>query len=276
MGQTSSGIVLQVFLSVKYTGQVVGDNGLTCAKEGHAPMARVEGVTSIVDAIAMDLRRQLFRGELSTEEPLTEASVSEQYEVARPTAKAAIEKLVSEGLLVRGVHRSARVPVLDAADARDIYGTRFDVESIVLRRLAAGRTVPDEARRANSEIATLGEASALDVVDPDMRFHTSLVDAMASPRLSRAYSSLASEVRLCMAQVQGNSLLSTALIHAEHERLLDLVAAGDGEAAVALLERHLARARERLVGVLGGTPGPEAAWSDDVSQVGGPAADPTA
>jgi len=230
-------------------------------------MARVEGVTSIVDAVAADLRRQLFRGSLSSEEPVTEASVSEQYEVARPTAKAAIEKLVAEGLLVRGVHRSARVPVLDEADARDIYRTRADVEAIVLRRLAATRTVPDEARKANAEIAALGEASALDVVDPDMRFHTSLVDAMASRRLSRAYSSLASEVRLCMAQVQGNSLLSTALIHAEHGRLLELIETGDGDGGVALLERHLARARERLVGVLGGTPGPEAAWSDDPEQV---------
>lgn len=130
--------------------------------------------------------------------------------------------------------------------------------------------MPDEARRANAEIAALGEASALDVVDPDMRFHTSLVDAMASPRLSRVYSSLAGEVRLGMAQVQGNSLLPTALIHAEHECLLGLVEAGDGDGAVALLERHLARARERLVGLLGGTPGAEAAWSDDVPTVGGP------
>ena len=230
-------------------------------------MARVEGVTSIVDAIAQDLRRQLFRGQLSSEEPLTEAGVSEQYEVARPTAKAAIEKLVSEGLLVRGVHRSARVPVLGADDARDIYRTRADVEGIVLRRLAARRAVPDESRRANDEIAALGEASALDVVDPDMRFHTALVDAMGSARLSRVYLNLASEVRLCMAQVQGNSLLRTPLIHAEHARLLELVEAGDGDGAVALLERHLARARERLVGLLGGTPGPEAAWSDDLAQV---------
>ncbi len=232
-------------------------------------MARVEGVTSIVDAIAQDLRRQLFRGQLSSEEPLTEAGVSEQYEVARPTAKAAIEKLVSEGLLVRGIHRSARVPVLDADDARDIYRTRADVEGIVLRRLAARRAVPDEARKANAEIAALGQASALDVVDPDMRFHTSLVDAMGSSRLSRVYLNLASEVRLCMAQVQGNSLLSTALIHAEHARLLDLIEAGDGDGVVDLLERHLARARERLVGLLGGEPGPEAAWSDDLAQIPG-------
>lgn len=230
-------------------------------------MARVEGVTSIVDAIAHDLRRQLFRGQLAGSEPLTEAGVSETYEVARPTAKAAIEKLVSEGLLVRGAHRSARVPVLDADDARDIYRTRADVEGIVLRRLAARRTVPDEARRANAEIATLGDASALDVVDPDMRFHTSLVESMGSPRIARVYQSLVSEVRLCMAQVQGNSLLSTALIHAEHARLLELIEAGDGDGVVALLERHLARARERLVGVLGGEPGPEASWSDDLAEV---------
>lgn len=229
-------------------------------------MARVDGVTSIVDAIAHDLRRQLFSGALPNDEPLTEAGVAEVYEVARPTAKAAIEKLVSEGLLVRGAHRSARVPVLDAADARDIYRTRADVEGIVLRRLAAQRTVPDEARRANAEIAALGDASALGVVDPDMRFHTSLVDAMGSIRTSRAYGSLVSEVRLCMAQVQGNSLLSTALIHAEHARLLELIEAGDGDGVVALLERHLARARERLVGVLGGTPGPEASWSDDLAE----------
>jgi DNA-binding GntR family transcriptional regulator len=221
-------------------------------------MARVEGVTSVVEAVAQDLRRQLFRGALAHDEPITEAGVSQQYEVARPTAKAAIEKLVGEGLLVRGVHRSARVPVLDAEDARDIYRTRADIESVVLRRLAATRTVPDEARTANAEIAALGEASALDVVDPDMRFHTGLVDALGSPRLSRAYLSLASEVRLCMAQVQGNSLLPTALIHTEHGRLLDLLAAGDGDGAVELLEGHLARARERLVGLLGGTPGPQA------------------
>ena len=63
---------------------------------------------------------------------------------------------------------------------------------------------------------------------------------------------------LCMAQVQGRHLLEKSLIVAEHDGLLDCVAAGDGQAAAALLQIHLSRARERLVGALGGTPGPEA------------------
>jgi DNA-binding GntR family transcriptional regulator len=61
-----------------------------------------------------------------------------------------------------------------------------------------------------------------------------------------------------MAQVQGRHLLDTKLIVAEHDGLLDLVAAGDGAGAAEGLRVHLGRARERLVGALGGTPGPEA------------------
>ena len=53
-------------------------------------------------------------------------------------------------------------------------------------------------------------------------------------------------------------LLSPAIIVAEHERILELVASGAGDAAAEILDEHLARARELLVGALGGTPGPEA------------------
>jgi len=77
-------------------------------------------------------------------------------------------------------------------------------------------------------------------------------------RTSRLYRTLASEVALCMAQVQGNQLLDQTTIVAEHDGLLALIEAGDGEKAAVLLAAHLGRARERLVGLLGGEPGPEA------------------
>ena len=65
---------------------------------------------SIVDAIADDIRGNLFNGALPGSTQLTEAEVATTYDVARPTAKAAIEKLVAEGLLLRGTHKTARVP----------------------------------------------------------------------------------------------------------------------------------------------------------------------
>ena len=215
-------------------------------------------VTSVIDAVADDLRNQVLDRVFAPDSPLTEADVAARYDIARATAKAAIERLVSEKVLVRKNHKTARVVSLGPDDVRDIYRTRTYLESEVLRRLAARREVPEEARLANEEIDTLWRAGEWDIVEPDMRFHTSLIDALGSPRTSSVYSSLAFEVRLCMAQLQGSQRLSPAIIVAEHAKLLTLIGEGDVEGAAKMLDEHLGRARELLAGALGGTPGPEA------------------
>ncbi|MFJ5860985.1 GntR family transcriptional regulator [Pseudarthrobacter sp. NPDC092439] len=221
-------------------------------------MAGRVSAVSIVEAVASDLRLRIFSGDLESSHALTETDVAASYEVARPTAKAAIEKLVSEGLLARGAHKTARVVDLGPESVRDIYLARAYLESEVLRRLAAGRTVPAGAVQANQDIAALTTGAPLDVVEPDMRFHTSLIDAVGNERVSKMYSSLVAEVRLCMSRVQSLHLLDTALIQAEHQRLLELIEAGRGEDAARLLDEHLGRARERLVAAMGGEAGPEA------------------
>lgn len=215
-------------------------------------------VLSVVEAVADDLRSRLFTGNLSGGTALTEAEVSSSYDVSRPTAKAAIEKLVGEGLLERGTHKTARVPVLGAEAVRDLYLTRVYLESEALRQLAARRVAPEAAATANDEIRALGEDARLEIVDPDMRFHTALVNSLGSARMSRIYGSLVDEVRLCMAQVQARNLLSVDVISTEHARILEHIEAGDADAATALLAEHLGRARERLVAAIGGTAGPEA------------------
>ncbi len=212
---------------------------------------------SIVDAIANDLRSRVFAGELTADVALTETEMATSYNVARPTAKAAIERLVGEGLLVRGLHKTARVKELGPDAVRDIYLARAYLESEIVRRLAATGQVPADAVAANREIAALTGNSPLDLVDPDMRFHTGLIDAAGNDRISFMYRSLISEVRLCMTRVQSLNLLAPGLIHAEHDRILELIATGDGDGAARLLDEHLARARERLVNALGGEAGPE-------------------
>lgn len=219
---------------------------------------------SIVDAIATDLKSRIFSGELGSGHTLTETDVASSYEVARPTAKASIEKLVAEGLLDRGTHKTARVVELGPDSVRDIYLARAYLESEVLRRLARTKEVPEAAVQANRDIATLQTGAPLDVIEPDMRFHTSLIDAVGNERISRMYRSLVGEVKLCMVRIQSLHLLDTALIQAEHQRILELIKAGEGDAAADLLDEHLGRARERLVAAMGGTAGPEAELPSDL------------
>jgi len=215
-------------------------------------MAARVTATSIVEAVGDDLRARILSGALTPAEAVTELEVAGFYSVARPTAKAAIEKLVAEGLLVRGTHKSARVADLGPDSVRDIYLARAYLESEILRRLAAGKVVPAGAVEANQDILELADASEMALVEPDMRFHTSLVDAVGNERTSRMYRSLVSEVRLCMTRVQSLHLLERAAIHAEHQQILEHLAAGDPDAAAATLDAHLSTARERLAGALGG------------------------
>ena len=226
-------------------------------------MALVSAV-SIVDALAIELRDRVFSGELTQKDTLTEAEVSRMFEVARPTAKAAIEKLVGEGVLTRSAHKTARVPTLGPDDVRDIYRTRARLESGVLVELARSGLIPLEAVQANLDIEALTDSTPLSIVEPDMRFHASLVNAIDSPRTSRMFQSLVSEIRLCMVQVQGKNLLTTESILTEHRLILSAIESGDGALAMDILATHLGRARERLAGATGGQSGSEAllpVWS---------------
>lgn len=207
---------------------------------------------SIVEAIAADLRSRIFAGNLGSGQTLTETEVASCYEVARPTAKASIEKLVAEGLLDRSTHKTARVVDLGPGSVRDVYLARAYLESEVLRRLARAGDVPPAAVQASRDIAALQTDTLLDVVEPDLLFHTSLIDAVGNERISRMYRSLIGEVRLCMVRVQSLHLLDTEMILTEHGRILELIEAGHGEAAAELLDEHLGRACERLIAAMEG------------------------
>jgi DNA-binding GntR family transcriptional regulator len=207
---------------------------------------RVEAL-SIVDAIATDLRNRLFEGTITVDTQLTEADVATNYDVARPTAKAAIEKLVAEGLLLRGTHKTARVPSIGPDDVHDLYFSRLCIESAVVRRLAQERRVPAAAEQANREVMDFRDKSYVNVVAPVLQFHSLLVGTLGSPRMDRLFSILMGEMRLCMVQMQSMGLMRPGDIASEHDVIIDRIKNGDADGAVEALTVHFARAQDRFV-----------------------------
>lgn len=205
---------------------------------------------SIVDAVSQDLREKLFSGELVGDAQLTESDVATLYGVARPTAKAAIEKLVSEGLLSRGTHKTARVPSLGPDDVKDLYFSRILLESEVVRRVASKQTLPAGVADSHRDLLAVGSKSSLAVVEPVVEFHFALVRSLGSARINRIFDSLMSEMRLCMAQMQARKLLVPHCIADEHEAIIAAIAAGDVEGAVTAMVDHLNQAQHRLLPVL--------------------------
>ncbi len=217
-----------------------------------APSARRTAlqVPSLVDALYAEIRERILTGEVPAGTPVTEMDLATQYSVARPTAKASMERLILEGLLHRGSHKTARVPVLDADDLRDLYHTRGLLEREVVMELAAQGLVPEQARKSLDQLRDASGPSGpsvTEVVNLDMAFHSELVGAIHSPRLNRLYRFLAGEVRLSMAQLQANHLLSASRIASEHAAILECIERADVAGAAASVTRHIEQASARLI-----------------------------
>jgi DNA-binding GntR family transcriptional regulator len=214
-------------------------------------MAEQVRALSIVDAVAENLRRKLFAGDLGEEAFLTEARVAGMYDIARPTARAAVERLVVEGLLVRGPHKTARVPTLGPDDVRDLYLSRRVFETEVIRRLALLGGVPEGLRAANDELRQVrNQGGDMQAIEPTLRFHRLLVHALGSPRMDRLFSILMGDMQLCMVQMGSQRLLRVGTIADDHQEIMEALTAADPEAAVAAMQRHLDEAEDRLVSQL--------------------------
>jgi DNA-binding GntR family transcriptional regulator len=83
------------------------------------------------------------------------------------------------------------------------------------------------------------------VVEPDMSFHRAIIDAAGSPRLARAYSSVQSEILLCLVQLRPY-YHRPAEVAAEHVELIAAIRSGDVSEAEELFRVHLAEAADNL------------------------------
>jgi DNA-binding GntR family transcriptional regulator len=219
------------------------------------PKSRVT-VVSIVDAVAASLREKLFNGALGGNSTLTEADVAAMYDVARPTAKSAIQQLVSEGLLLRDAHKTARVPSMGPGDVRDLIFSRTCIESEIVRELARRRAVPAAAQESNRIAYSYAEHPDFDGIAPVLDFHLGLVQSLGSERMRRIFTGLISEMRLCMVQMQYRRQLDIDLITGEHDAILASIAAGDPDAAAQAMTDHLTKALNRILQALEASPDP--------------------
>jgi DNA-binding GntR family transcriptional regulator len=210
--------------------------------------ARPLEVVSTLDALSSSLRTRLLDGQLAPGTAIGEVDLASEYGVARPTARAAIQALVAEGLLRREPNRSARVPQLTADDVRDLFYVREALELQVVATLVERHMRPHAAEEAVRRLERLPRRAPWDeVVEADMDFHTALVEAAGSPRLERVYASLQSEIRLCMVQLKP-SYDDVTVVAAEHRDLLEAIASSPKRTAVKLMSEHLAMAVRDLTG----------------------------
>lgn len=226
--------------------------------------------SSLTDSLADALRRQIIAGEIRPGEKLSELWVANRFAVARPTAKAAVDRLTNEGILRRGPRRSAVVPRLSAEDISDLYFSREPIEASAVSALASQREVPVAAERALALMRVAAEQNNhADHTEADISMHRALVAAVGSIRLRRMHETVMGEAQLCIAQVRAKADVDLIALTQRHAAILDAIRTGDAELAVDALFNDLHSCRNTLLGEVATLPGlDEAGTGRDEARAG--------
>lgn len=216
----------------------------------------------LVDALGDRIRD----GRLAPGDKLpTEAAVMEEFGVSRTVVREAISRLQAAGVVATrhgigsfvvgpGDGSAFRVSPEQMATLHDVIAVlelRIGLETEAAGLAAQRRDAADlAAMREALDAFEAAVAAGRDAVSADFRFHLAIARATRNPHFAGVLAALDTSIipraRLALPQqtkAQQRDYLRR--VNAEHESILDAIAAQDAEAARAAMRTHLANSRER-------------------------------
>ncbi|GDX32216.1 GntR family transcriptional regulator [Actinomycetes bacterium] len=200
------------------------------------------------------LRTQILSGERVHGERLTEVEVARDLGISRTPVREALRRLAAEGLVDVSLNRGASVARWGSADLQEIFDLRAILESDAARRATtrAGSEVIlvlDEVCQEMDYIFTNfdGITSLRSLAELNRRFHKTIIEAAASPRLSSIIESLTHVPVVMQTFTQYSShALSRSLQH--HREIVDAMRARDASWAENVMRAHIIAARYEVLG----------------------------
>ena len=205
---------------------------------------------STVDAVRNALETDILNLHFAPGEKIAEVDLSSRYGVSRNTVREAIAHLLAQGLLTKVANKGIFVRRFTVEDVQEIFHLRALLELEAVRTIMNAQKVPADLYNIVSELEQTDRNRNWDhYVKKDIQFHTELVACTGSPRLSRLYSSILTEVKLCIYQTR-NYVQVPASPNTPHRMILDAIHDHDDETALTLLKQHIEHVTKRYCGGL--------------------------
>ena len=190
---------------------------------------------------------------------LVESELAERFGVSRTPVREALQRLETQSMLARD-GRSLVVATLDHNQLAELYTVRTELEALAAR-LAARHATREETRvlgrMVDEDRAVIDDPQALSRAN--RRFHHQIHLASHNrylvQQLDIVHRTMALMARTSLAAAgRGEKTL------AEHQRIVDAIAAGDAAAAEAALREHISTAFETRLRESA------RAWADTIEQ----------
>jgi DNA-binding FadR family transcriptional regulator len=221
--------------------------------------------------LVQQLGQMIVSGDLGADRPLVPEEIGHRFEVSRTVVRESLRVLEAKGLVSARPNVGTRVrPVSDwnlldpdiiewrafgpqrEDQRRELRELRSTIEPLAAR-LAAGQTGEDVQQRLADmvEIMThaVGQGDTLTFSRADAEFHAQLLQAAGNLMLEHLSGIVSAALQVSGGPGTGCDAATEASV-AQHQRVVDALATGDGPAAEAAMRHVLGAPRDA-----GGTPG---------------------
>lgn len=187
--------------------------------------------------VADNIREAIFSGAYPPGAQLREVELSATLEVSRGPVREALLMLEREGLVRSEWHRGTTVTTLTADDIAELHTLRGALEQLAVERVVAGEA---DLSAIQEVVQAMARAhTEHDMVHSDIAFHDAVYAAAGHSRLTVAWQAIRSQVHLLLVTRIGvDAEHYLAHMPVEHQALLDVLSAGDVEAAVSMFAEH--------------------------------------
>ncbi len=207
----------------------------------------MEGETLTGQALRQ-LQAAIVKGEIAPGSKISEPELARAYGISRGPLREALNRLEGQKLLVRVPHVGARVVSLSRQELAELYEIRESLEGLACR-LAAQRMAPEQVEalrgvlRAHERDEAFQAGRGYYLQEGDFDFHYRIVQGSGNKMLIRLLCDELYQLAR-MYRIQHSALPNRpAQAFAEHHRVLDAIAEGDGELAEMLMRRHIRTSR---------------------------------
>jgi DNA-binding GntR family transcriptional regulator len=201
------------------------------------------------EKVALYLRTQILLGKYPKGFHLSESQLSKELSVSRGPIREAIHLLENEGLTKTPGNGRTLVKGYTPEDAKDLFRVRLTLESLAIRSLIEKSRNHDLSVLEELHLAVDQSENRMDAIRSDIEFHYRIVELSGNRTLINMWTMLKGLIGTLIEITTGtyNDLPFVDQCHAD---IIAALKAGDAEAAIDRLERHLRIGENMITGYL--------------------------
>lgn len=211
----------------------------------------VEETLTLKEKAYIKLRNQILDGTYRPGEFITERELVDDLKMSRTPIRAALERLVVEGLVNHSPNQGLAVAELSLSKAVDIYDLRIAMEAHVVRKLSLRDWADEEKKwfidnlKEQEQCLEERDYSSFTTLDAD--FHNKLVFLYENEEMIKIMENLQDQLQLITIKVLRKESKRIVQSYEDHLNIYENIIAGNAEEATELIATHLEFGKRILI-----------------------------